>query len=171
MQQKRIIQLILRQNSRTTHTNSSIMQSDKWSVGAVQRGVLVLLVLGVTGLDPTLCMCCDVFIILTLQRRGSSCIDHVISQYYKLSARNNTGKFCSFTRHEGVRGSRCILHSFLTSVLVLDEWSVSRSRRFISSERAPRQGGLQRRSERFWEEIHLQLLMGFEPRTVQLVYQ
>jgi hypothetical protein len=78
------------------------------SVGAVYRGVLVLLVLGVTGLDPTLCMCCDVFIILTLQRRGSSCVDHVTLPYYKVSDHNNTGKFCSYARHEDVRGSRSI---------------------------------------------------------------
>jgi hypothetical protein len=59
----------------------------------------VLLVLGVTGPDPALCMCCDVFIMLTLQS-----IDHVTSQHSKLSGRNNIGKFLLHAQ-EGVRGS------------------------------------------------------------------
>jgi hypothetical protein len=83
----------------------------------------VLLVLGVTGPDPTLCMCCDVFITLTLQGRESSCTDRVTSQYYKLSGRNITGKFVHILAYEGVRGSRGVNPPIL-ELIVICRWYV-----------------------------------------------
>lgn len=67
-----IIQLILLQNSRATHTNSSITQFDKWPVGAVRRVVLVLLLHGVTGPGSNSPLQeFDVFIIVPLARKKS----------------------------------------------------------------------------------------------------